>query len=141
MKIGTRCRGGLIRKRVLDFPSDAALDQESDMHLYIELFKAKDAWLQLSVEQRAEYMQRVGSSMQGIVDAGATLVAVGATDPGTSRHAGYDFYAVWQMPDRATVRRFEEGIERDRWYDYFEQVNASGEVADFAEVARSVIGL
>src|SRR5215217_4774118 len=54
------------------------------MRLYIELFKAKDAWLELSPEQRGAYVQQVGSSMQGVLDAGAELVGLGTTDPGTS---------------------------------------------------------
>ena len=111
------------------------------MHLYIELFTAKDAWLELGPEQREAYVQQVGSSMQGVLDAGAELVGSGTTDPGTSQHAGFDYFAVWKLPNAEVVREFEEGIERDRWYDYFEQVNASGELVDFASLAQRVTEL
>jgi hypothetical protein len=111
------------------------------MHLYMELFKAKDAWLELSPEQRGAYVQQVGSSVQAVIDAGAELVGSGATDPGTSQHAGFDFFAVWKLPDADVVREFEVGIERDHWYDYFEQVNASGELVDFASLAQRVMEL
>jgi hypothetical protein len=111
------------------------------MHFYIELFKAKDASLELSPEQRGAYVQQVGSSMQGVLDAGAELVGSGAADPGTSHRAGFDFFAVWRLPDADVVQAFEQGIERDNWYDYFEQVNASGELVDFASLARQVMEL
>jgi hypothetical protein len=116
-------------------------EKGNQVHLYIELFKAKDAWLQLSPEQRGAYVQQVGSTMQGVLDAGAELVGGGAAEPSTSHHAGYDFFAVWKLPDADVVRAFEDGIERDNWYDYFEQVNASGELADFESVARRVMEL
>jgi hypothetical protein len=111
------------------------------MHIYIELFKAKDAWLQLSAEKRAEYVQQVGSTMQGALDAGAELVGVGAGDPDTSHDAGYDFYSVWKLPDRDVVRMFEKGIEDDDWYSYFEQVNASGELVEFDALIQRVTAL
>lgn len=111
------------------------------MQTYIELFKAKDAWLQLSAAQRAEYMQQVGSSMQAVLGGGGELVAVGSTDAATRHHVGYDFFAIWQLPDSDAVRVFEKGIEADDWYDYFEQVNASGKVGDFGSVAQTLIDL
>jgi hypothetical protein len=111
------------------------------MHVYIELFKAKDEWLKLSREQRAEYMQRVGSSMQGALDAGAELLGVGPADPETGRDAGYDFYAVWKLPNADVVRMFEKGIEDDNWYAYFEQINARGELVEFDALIQRVIEL
>jgi hypothetical protein len=79
--------------------------------------------------------------MQGVLDAGAELVGSGAADPATSHRAGFDFFAVWKLPDTDVVREFEKGIERDNWYDYFEQVNASGELVDFASLAQQVMEL
>jgi hypothetical protein len=111
------------------------------MHVYIELFKAKDAWLQLSAEQRAAYTQQVGSSMRRVLDAGAELVGVGAADPETSHDAGYDFYSVWKLPDPDAVQMFEKGIEDDDWYAYFEQINASGEIVELDALIQRVIEL
>jgi hypothetical protein len=111
------------------------------MHLYVELFKAKDAWLALSTDERGAYMQRVGSSLQGVLDAGAELVGVGAADPRTSHHAGFDFYAVWRLPNADAVQQFENGVEQDDWYTYFEQVNASGELVDYPVMVQRAIEL
>jgi hypothetical protein len=109
------------------------------MHLYIELFKPKDAWLQQSAEQRGEYLQKAGSTMQGVVNAGAELVGVGAANPGTGHDAGYDFYAVWKLPNPDVVEAFEQGLEDDDWYAYFEQTNASGELVEFDALIRRLI--
>jgi hypothetical protein len=111
------------------------------MHVYIELFKAKDAWLELTAEERAAYMQKAGSTMQGALDAGAELVGVGAANPETSHDAGYDFYAVWRLPNPDVVQMFEKGIEDDDWYAYFEQLNASGELMEFDALIKRVIEL
>ena len=111
------------------------------MYTYIELFKAKDAWLDLSDQQKAEYLQRVGSSMEGVLASGAELVGVGGTDHGTAHEAGYDFYAVWKLPSRDVVEAFERGIEDDGWYEYFDQVNASGELVEFETLAGRIAGL
>jgi hypothetical protein len=69
--------------------------------------------------------------MQGVLERGAELVAVGSADPGTCHDAGYGFYSLWKLPDREVVQVFEQGIEDDGWYEYFEQVNASGEIMEF----------
>jgi hypothetical protein len=111
------------------------------MHLYIELFNAKDAWLQLSTEERAEYMQNAGSTMQGALDAGAEIVGVGAANPTTSHDAGYDFYAVWKLPSPDVVQMFEKGIEDDDWYTYFDQINSSGELVEFGGLVQRAIEL
>jgi hypothetical protein len=111
------------------------------MHLYVELFKAKDAWLELSTEQRGAYIQRVDASLQGVLDAGAELVGVGATDAGASHHAGFDFYAVWKLPNADVVQMFEDGLVRDDWYTYFEQANAAGELVGFESLVQRVMEL
>ena len=41
------------------------------MHLYIELFNAKESWRQLSEEERAEYLSKAGTTMQGVLEASA----------------------------------------------------------------------
>jgi hypothetical protein len=55
------------------------------------------------------------------------LLGAGAANPKIGHHAGYDYFAVWRLPSPEVVEAFEQGIEDDGWYEYFEQVNASGE--------------
>jgi Family of unknown function (DUF6616) len=35
----------------------------------------------------------------------------------------------------------EQGIEDDGWYEYFEQVNASGEIIEFDALAQRLVQL
>jgi hypothetical protein len=112
------------------------------MHLFIELFTSKAEWLELTPEQRGEYLQRVGPNMQALLDEpGVEMIGVGWADPDTRHHAGYDVYSVWKLPDRASVRRLEQSIQDDGWYDYFEQVNVSGELEDMPTMMQRLATL
>ena len=96
------------------------------MHVYIELFRAKDAWGELSAEQRAAYMQRVGSSLQSVLDAGGELIGVGGADRETSRSAGYDFYSVWKPVASGAHRPHPLGRTAERWMGYVDGATESG---------------
>jgi hypothetical protein len=110
------------------------------MQVYIELFRAKPAWQELDEEARAAYFARAGASIQRILEEpGVELLGVGSADPARSHDAGYDYFAVWKLPDRERVELFERGIEDDRWYDYFEQVNAGGELEPLEAVMGRVL--
>jgi hypothetical protein len=114
---------------------------ETEMHIYIELFRAKSSWLALTPNQRAEYVRRIAPSLQEMLaEPGVELVGVGRADPATSHAAGYDFYAVWKLPSADHVRRFERGIDDDGWYEYFEQANASGEAVAFEALIGELVG-
>ncbi len=77
------------------------------MHVYIELFRAKDAWGELSAEQRAAYMRRVGSSLQSVLDA-------------------YDFYSVWKPVASGAHRPHPLGRTAERWMGYVDGATESG---------------
>ena len=111
------------------------------MHIYIELMRPTPAWLAMSAEDRGRYLERVGGSLGSITESGAELVAVGHADPTRSKDAGYDYFSVWKLPSLEVVEEFEAGIEHDGWYEYFEQVNASGEVKSFEDLAGVLVGL
>ena len=101
------------------------------MRIYVEQWTARPTWLELDAEQRGKFMEEVGPDLQGVLDQGAQLLALGPADPTTAHPAGADFFAVWSFPDLELVREFERGIEAAGWYDYFEQVNLSGEAVPF----------
>ncbi len=101
------------------------------MRIYVEQWTAKPAWLELDAEQRGKFLQQVGPDLQGVIDQGAQLLALGSTDPATAHDAGWEYFTVWSFPDPDLVREFERGIEAAGWYDYFEQANLSGEAVSF----------
>jgi hypothetical protein len=111
------------------------------MITYIELWKAKQAWTDLSKEERANYMTALGPAIQQLLENGVQIVSWGASDSSTFRRADFDFFAVWTFPSEESARNFETLIEGAGWYNYFDQVNAMGKVRSPQEVIGKMIEL
>jgi hypothetical protein len=109
------------------------------MRIYVEQWKATPAWAELDAEQRGTFMQKVGPDLQGVLDKGAQLLALGPADPATTHHGGTEYVAVWSFPSRELVEEFERGTEEAGWYDYFEQVNLGGEAVPFESLVEKLI--
>jgi hypothetical protein len=88
------------------------------MHLYAELWKAWPKWLALAVGERKQYFDNVGTEIQKLTDAGVEVVGFAINDEDTPNRGDYRYLAVWKMPS----------LEQSGWYEYFEQVNARGEL-------------
>lgn len=100
------------------------------MNVYVELWNAKPEWKQLSREEREEYMQNVRAGLADMRENGIEVLGWGSVNPETDQRADYDFYAVYRMENEDQVRGFEGAVRLAGWYDYFEQVNASGALED-----------
>ena len=111
------------------------------MKTYIEIWKAKQTWLDLSKEARGEYMTQLGPAIQGLVESGVKIISWGTNDAGTFRKANYDFFGVWEFPDQAAVESFEKLVEGAGWYNYFEQVNICGNATTPDQVIGQMINL
>lgn len=96
------------------------------MYLFIEAWKPTQAWLNLSKEERTNYVAAVGGAIQQLTDAGVEIVGWGMNDEDTDKHNGFDYFAVWKFPNKEMVKQFEETVSAAGWYNYFTQVNASG---------------
>jgi hypothetical protein len=108
------------------------------MKVFVELWRARDSWVELSPEQRGEWMQNVGPSIQAMLGAGVAYLGGGRSEAGDQyRATTHDFFAVWTVRDDNVLRMFESAIEQSGWYDYFEQVNVTGESVEL----ESLIGL
>lgn len=97
------------------------------MKVFIEFWKAKEAWKQLSKEERGAYVTKTGPVIQDLVAKGVTIDAWGMNDNTSPYRAKYDFYAVTKLPTQELLDSFQDVIEGAGWYDYFEQINMSGE--------------
>jgi len=109
------------------------------MHIFVELWNPRPEWLALSEKERGDYMQQVGAGMGELAAAGIEVVGWAVNDPDTSHRYGYQYLAVWKMPDASRVRLFEETVEQAGWYNYFEQVNARGTLATPEEVIGRIM--
>jgi hypothetical protein len=111
------------------------------MHIFVELWNARPEWLALSDEERGNYMQQVGAGMGELAKAGIEVVTWAVNDPDTSHRCGYEYLAVWKMPDSKAVKLFEETVEQAGWYNYFEQVNAGGAMSTPEEIIGRLMNL
>lgn len=99
------------------------------MHLYAELWNPRQAWLDLSGEERSSYLEKVGPGIGKLTEAGIELVGFAICEDDTPHEAGYRYLAVWKMPKGREHAHLLEGIlDEAGWHDYFDQVNARGAV-------------
>jgi hypothetical protein len=103
------------------------------LYLYVELWKARPTWFALPREQRAAYASRIAQGCWRFVDSGIELIGWAPNAAGAHR-ADYTWLALWKMPSAEHVQRFEESVERSGWHEYFEQVNAWGELSSVEAV-------
>ena len=111
------------------------------MITYIELWKAKQAWLDLSTEERGAYMNALGPAIQQLLDNGVQIVSWGANEASTFSKVDYDYFAVWTFPDTEAAQGFEKMVEGAGWYNYFDQVNAMGTAGSPQDVIGKMIAL
>ncbi len=97
------------------------------MKIFVEFWKAKDAWHQLSAEGRGAYVAQMGPAMQDLASKGASFDAWGMNTDTSPYRADYDFYAVTKLPNQELLDSFQAIVEGSGWYNYFEQINVSGD--------------
>lgn len=111
------------------------------MKVFIELWKAKDAWLKLSLKDRQNYVAQIGPVMDDLIRRGAVIEAWGVNEDETDYKLEYDFYAVTKLPNDDMLKEFQSIVESAGWYDYFEQVNLSGSLMSPEEVIGKMLEL
>lgn len=111
------------------------------MKVFIELWKAKDAWKALPISDRQEYVAQIGPVMQDLMDKGAVIEAWGLNEDETAFKADYDFFAVTKLPSEALLKEFQDIVEAAGWYAYFDQVNLSGSLMTPHEVIGKMLEL
>lgn len=111
------------------------------MYIYVELWKAKKAWQDMTLADRQEYLRRVEESIGGLVQAGIEPLHFALLDEDAPHSADYRYLAVWKMPDRQAAETLERDVEAAGFHDLFEQVNARGEEAAAENVFRDMATL
>lgn len=103
------------------------------MKYYIETFTPKQAWLDLTKEERAEYMNRIALSSQPLVDQGGEVVVMSENDSDTVQRLAHQFFVIWKFPTDELAKSFEALGLNEAWYDYFDQFNLKGSSSDIIE--------
>ena len=111
------------------------------MKYFIEAWKAKQAWLDLTKEERGDYMAQLGPAIEQLTAAGTEIITWGINDSDTSHRLEHDFFAVWKFPTTDLTKTFEDTVEGAGWYNYFEQVNMKGSPASPNDIIGHIINL
>ncbi|HKL15237.1 MAG TPA: DUF6616 family protein [Balneolaceae bacterium] len=109
------------------------------MKVFIELWKAKDAWKNLPLSERQEYVAQIGPVMEDIMSRGLEITAWGVNEDETEHKSEYNFFAVSKVPTDELLKEFQSIVEAAGWYDYFEQVNLSGSLMSPEEVIGKML--
>ncbi len=111
------------------------------MEIFIELWKAKDAWKQLPLAERQAYVAQIGPVMEDLIKKGVVIEAWGINKDETPFASDYDFFAVTKLPSHELLTEFEAIVEDAGWYNYFDQVNVSGSAKTPEEVIGKMLAL
>jgi hypothetical protein len=111
------------------------------MLIFVEMWRAKASWLSLSSEERKQYLAQVGPVVQWLVDSGVEIVSWSLNDLSTSHRADYPYFAIYKFPSKELTTQFEQKVEQTGWYQYFEQINAKGEIDTPQPVIAHFLGL
>lgn len=110
-----------------------------NMECYIELWKEKEIWKKLPKNEKESYLNQIGPHMTELLGKDVEIVGWGTNKPSTVSRADFDFFAVWKFPDCETMEEFETAIATAGWYNYFSQINVSGELVSPEDVIRKMI--
>lgn len=111
------------------------------MYYTVELWTPKQAWLDLSKEEREAYVGSIVPTMQKHAEMGITTRAMMTNDADTDSRAPHRYFSIIEAPDEAAARTFEADVRAAGWYDYFDQVNLRGAARTAEEVVAEHIGM
>ncbi|MGU3576774.1 DUF6616 family protein [Brucellaceae bacterium C25G] len=110
-------------------------------HYLAELYSPKQAWLDLSFDERQVFLNKVGSAMPALTGLGIEAIALGKIDQSQLNADSHHFYAIWRCADDQTLNALINGITQSGWHDYFETINAGGAGGDFANHLVQLVNL
>lgn len=111
------------------------------MKIFLELWKAKDAWKNLPVAERQDYVAQIGPVMEDLIKKGVVIEAWGINEDSTPYAADYEFFAVTKLPSQELLDEFEAIVDEAGWYNYFEQINVSGSAMSPEQVIGKMLEL
>ena len=110
------------------------------MYYFVELWTPGEGWKSLSESEQEEWVATAGRDIQGLLDVGVELVAMGRNDVDADSQADYTLWAVWRMPDEELLEEFQQAVRDAGVYELMDQVNLCGTSGDPADVLGDMIG-
>ena len=84
-------------------------------------------------------MDQLLAGLQQQLESGVEVIGFVSNDGDTPHSSGYDFLAVWKMPNQETALKFEDFVESSGLHEYYEQVNTRGQMLDMEEVVAALL--
>lgn len=109
------------------------------MYIYAELWKFRPAWLDLPPDTRKQWIDTLLAGLQQQLESGVEVVGFATNDSDTPHSSGYDFMAVWKMPNKDAAVAFETFVEESGLHKYYEQVNTRGAVMELGAVVDALL--
>lgn len=109
------------------------------MYLYVELWKPKPAWNEVSREQRQEFLNQLRAGTEKMEKLGVELLGFAVCDEATPNNGDFRYVAAWKMPNLGHVHMLEKAVESEGWYNYFEVVNARGQIRSLESAAQDMV--
>lgn len=99
------------------------------MHVFLEMWTPRPSWLSLSVGDRQTLMERLDQLTRPIIQAGSIeATGWGKADAAIDHAEPHKYFAVWRAPTRESLDRLRSAIALGGWYEFFDQVNVTGEL-------------
>lgn len=111
------------------------------MIVFIEFWKAKDLWHQKSKDFRAAYLANIPRANIELEKKGMVIDCWGLNENTTAEKAAYDFYAVAKFPTQDLADEFADAVQNAGWYEYFDQINMSGDNIGIDAVLKKMVDL
>lgn len=111
------------------------------MYYFLELWTPGEGWRSLSEADQEEWVERAGHEIQGLLEEGVELVAMGRNDVEADRQTDHAYWALWRMPDEELLEEFQTAVREADVYELLDQVNLCGTAGDPTEVLGEMIGV
>ncbi|MEG8279877.1 DUF6616 family protein [Streptomyces sp. AHA2] len=109
------------------------------MYYVIELWRPRQAWRDLTAEQRTAFLSGMDATLESLTAVGVRPVAMGRAEP-LLEESPWAFYTVWRSPTRHDARRLTTADD-PQMDGYFELVRISGADEGPAALAHAMTAL
>ncbi len=114
-------------------------NKNSEEFLYVELWRFRPEWIKLPNYEKEHWMKELLNGIGQQLRSGVELVGFARNQEGTPHTSGYDFLAVWKMPNEEAAKGFEDLVESSGLHTYFDQVNTRGRTMSMDEVITALL--
>lgn len=111
------------------------------MHLLIEIWTPKPAWLALNPSDRRTFVDGVLAAVQPVMTEDLVLLGSGLARDDLPHALPCRYFAVWKATQAAQLEAFAALLVQAGWYTYFDQVNVGGQHMPLGKVLSHQVEL